>query len=107
MRPILKSICIPLFLFFSLTVQSQSGWTKNKGEFFGKLDFARLSTDKYYSPNGTALITNVFNQNSINVYAEYGLHNRWTAILNAPIWRQNSFETTDKVNGIGDLRPDN
>ncbi len=91
-------------MFISTSLSSQSGWTKNKGEFFGKLDFSRLSTDKYYSPNGTALITNVFNQNSLNLYAEYGLDPRWTVLVNAPIWRQNSFETTHKVNGIGDVR---
>jgi len=88
------------------SVFSQSGWTKGKGEFFGKIDYSRLSTDNYYSPNGTQLKTNVFSQNSINLYAEYGLRDRWSLITSAPLFRQNSFNTTKKVSGVGDLRVD-
>ena len=100
----LKSISILLFILYSGNAHTQSGWTKGKGEFFGKIDFSRLSTDNYYSPSGTALKTNVFNQNAINFYGEYGLKKRISLIAYAPLWRQNYFETTNKVNGIGDLR---
>lgn len=91
---------------FSTSLYCQSGWTKGKGEFFGKVDFSSLSSDNYYTPTGTKLKTSVFTQNSLNLYAEYGLINRLSLILSAPIWRQNSFETTQKVSGIGDIRFD-
>lgn len=101
-----STACFYFIFFFTHSVFSQSGWTKSQGEFFGKIDYSRLSTDNYYSPDGTQLKTNVFTQNSINLYAEYGLRERWSLITSAPLYRQNSFNTTKKVSGVGDLRMD-
>lgn len=96
-----------MILFFvqaTVLIQAQSGWTKGRGDFFGKLDYSRLSTNKYYTPDGTALLTNVFSQRSFNLYVEYGFRKRISFIAYAPLLRQNYFESTQKVTGIGDLR---
>ena len=99
-----KTIYLYLFMLIYTMSCGQSGWTKSKGEFFGKVDFSALSTDNYYAPDGTNLKTNTFHQNTLNLYAEYGLSKRLTTIIATPLWRQNYFETTQKVNGIGDAR---
>ncbi len=101
-----KNYLITLFVALSFGVNAQSGWTKGKGEFFGKIDFAQLSTGNYYAPDGANLQTNKFTQSTINFYGEYGLQSRWSGIVSMPLWRQNSFSTTNKVSGMGDLRMD-
>ncbi|MDZ4706955.1 MAG: hypothetical protein SH818_01020 [Saprospiraceae bacterium] len=104
----MKIISSLLFCFLSCLqlLLCQSGWTKGKGEHFAKLDFSRLSTTEYYSPNGAKLKTNRFIQNSLNFYGEYGFRDRLSIIVSGPLWRQNAFETTERVNGIGDFRFD-
>lgn len=91
-------------LFLPEIVFGQSGWTRQAGSFFAKIDFSRLAAEQYYTPLGTELSTNTFHQNSLNFYGEYGWKNRWTFIVAAPLYRQNSFDGTEPVGGIGDLR---
>lgn len=83
---------------------SQSGWTKPKGEFFGKLDFSSLSSEKYYNPSGLKINTNNFTQRSLNWYGEYGITDKLTFITAMPLLRINAFETTEPVTGVGDLK---
>jgi len=91
------------FLFTTI-MNAQSGWTKEKGEYFAKIDISNLSANKYYSLSGTELITSNFNQTSINLYGEYGFKDRFTIITSMPLLRKNSFETSEAVYGIGDLK---
>jgi hypothetical protein len=99
-------ICLTCFsvslLFASAT--AQSGWTRAKNGFFGKLDVSHLSSDHYFSTTGTKLTTSKFQQTSLTFYGEYGLKNRLTLITSLPILRRNAFETTNGVFGLGDLK---
>ncbi|MFM2392244.1 MAG: hypothetical protein RLZZ546_221 [Bacteroidota bacterium] len=88
----------------SYVVSGQGGWTQAKGKYFTKIDFTSLGATNYYTPSGILFKTNTFNQNSINLYGEYGITNRLTAILNMPLLRINSFETSNSVAGIGDAK---
>jgi len=88
----------PYFLF------AQSGWTRAHKSLFLKLDASYLATDNYYNPNGDQIKTSIFRQTSYNFYGEYGFRPRLTFIIQAPLLRLNSFETTEVVAGIGDLR---
>lgn len=69
-------------------MNAQSGWTKEKGEYFAKIDISNLSANKYYSLSGTELITSNFNQTSINLYGEYGFKDRFTIITSMPLLRK-------------------
>lgn len=91
-------------MLLSVNAVAQSGWTRSKGGFFGKLDFSHLSADTYYTPQGVALETSIFRQTSLNWYGEYGISDRWTLITSMPLLRNNSFETTESVYGMGDLK---
>jgi len=96
-------------LFFGLVVwpyflMAQSGWTRSFKSWFVKVDASHFASDRYYNPNGEELITSTFRQTSFNLYGEYGFRPRLTFIIQAPLLRLNSFETTEVVAGIGDLR---
>lgn len=92
------------FLFLTAIAFGQSGWTLSKGKYFGKIDFTSFNADKYYTASGELFNTNTFSQKAFNVYGEYGLTDHLTVILNVPLIRINSFETTNKVSGIGDAK---
>lgn len=83
---------------------AQSGWTKEKGEGFYQLSFQSFSSSDYYTLGGELLNTNEFSQQSLVFYGEYGLTDRFTIIANLPLQTWNGFETTETVNGLGDLR---
>ena len=52
------------------------------------------------------LETSELRQSSINFYGEYGLKDHLALIVQGPLLRINSFETTEAVFGQGDLRLD-
>ena len=79
------------------------GWVKKKRGFYGKVSVTSLRFNRYYSLTGTLNDQGAqFRQTSLNLYAEYGLTNRLTVILNVPGFRSNRFATTGRTLGIGD-----
>jgi hypothetical protein len=101
-----KAVLLFLFLQSFTILSAQSGWTKDAKSYFLKLDFSNLKANKYSNPLGEQLTTSFFSQQSINFYGEYGLTKDFTIISNIPLLRINSFETTEKVAGFGDVRLD-
>ena len=85
------------------TTQAQSGWSKNKGDFFGLAGFQFYATDKYFTLAGDEIETSEFSQQSYQLYAEYGVLERFTTIVNFPVYVNNGYETTERVGGIGDF----
>jgi hypothetical protein len=85
-------------------IAAQSGWTRARQGLFFKLDGTFFSADAYYTIQGNSLKTSALRQNSLNFYGEYGFRERLTFIAQVPLLRLNSFETTETVAGVGDLR---
>lgn len=85
-------------------VLAQSGWTRSKGTYFVKFDYSFFNSEDYFNIDGNRLRTAEFRQKSLSLYAEYGISDRFTAIVRMPLVRWNGFETTETVSGIGDLR---
>jgi len=81
-----------------------TGWTRRSGTYFVKLSYSFFGSDDYYNIDGELLNTATFRQESFNLYGEYGITDRLTAIVQMPLIRWNGFETTETVSGIGDLR---
>jgi hypothetical protein len=104
MRHFFLKLLVAAALALPAEAWGQSGWTRAQGSFFGKLDLSQLATGAYYAPTGAALQTNTFRQTSLNFYGEYGWKPRWTLIAALPLLRRNSFEGTEPVLGMGDLR---
>lgn len=79
------------------------GWVLKKRAFYGKLNVVSFRTNKYYNLSGQLNDQGAqFRQTSLNLYAEYGLTSRLTVIANVPVFRQNSFATTNATTGFGD-----
>lgn len=91
-------VCCPLFLM------AQGGWTRAPKSWFIKFDASHLNSDRYINPLGEELKTSAFRQTSFSLYGEYGFRKRLTFIVQAPLLRLHSFETTHVAAGIGDLR---
>jgi len=83
---------------------AQSGWVREKKSIYLQLSYSYFQSDKFFNLSGDELTTNAFLQHSVNFYGEYGLSDRFTVIANMPLFRSNSFETTDAAVGIGDLQ---
>lgn len=101
----LKAFCFGLiFLLPNLPSQAQSGWTKAKGEGFFQMSFQSLVSEDYFTLDGELLETNKFSQQSLVLYTEYGITDKFTIIANWPLQTWNGFETTETVSGLGDLK---
>ena len=99
-----KSLLLFSIAIFPSLLSAQSGWTRSPKSWFAKLDWSHLNASQYYNPNGTLVNTTNFRQTSFNLYGEYGFRRRLTFIVQAPLLRLNSFESTSTVAGPGDLR---
>ncbi len=92
-----------LFILFSFFAKAQSGWIKAPGELYAQVSVAAMASKDYYNLLGNRITTNQFQQSALNLYAEYGLGQKLTAI-GATSLRSNAFETTDAVIAPSDLR---
>lgn len=98
-----KIVILLIFsILYALNIEAQSGWTRNKGGFFGKAGYFIVSGDTYVNVDGQALKTNTFTQQAFTVYSEYGITKNVTAILNYPFLKFNRYDITETVSGIGD-----
>jgi hypothetical protein len=93
-----------LFCISSLCTYSQSGWTRKKNTYFVKTSFNLFSSSEYYTPDGEKIKTTQFNQQSFNLYGEYGISDKLTAIINLPMLKLNSYDNTETASGIGDFK---
>lgn len=101
----IKSFVFFLFLLNYFTVDAQNGWVKKKSEFYAQASFSTFSSNDYYSTSGQLFDSgSTYNSNSINLYGEYGISDRFTAILNFPALLINRFNTTETVAGVGSVQ---
>jgi hypothetical protein len=97
-------LCLLFVLLFSASASfAGGGWTRKPNSIYAKLGFNWLSSTQFRSIEGTLIETSPFYLRTLDLYAEYGLHDRFTAQLNFPVLRSASFETTNPATGIGDL----
>jgi hypothetical protein len=99
-----KSIVFLLLSCIAMGAFAQSGWTRKKNTYFVKTSFNLFSSSEYYTPDGEKLKTTQFNQQSFNLYGEYGISDKLTAIVHFPMLKLNSYDNTETASGIGDLK---
>lgn len=102
MKNNIYSVLLALCCFATST--AQSGWTKNKNSYFLKLEYGTYKSTDFRNIAGNSLQTSAFSQHATSFYSEYGVSNKFTAISYIPIYKQNGFETTNRVGGFGDIR---
>lgn len=113
MKKIIIAIGILLFSFSNL--QAGGPWPQAKGNGYFKLSEWWLIFDQHYTDTGLTdpnLTTGIFNT---SIYGEYGLTDRLTTIINAPLFSRSYMNnlrsmTTDEIliegeaiNSIGDI----
>ena len=102
-RLVVGGIALLLLLAGLTDVRAGGGWVKKKRSFYGKVTVSSFRSNKYYSLLGTLNDQGAqFRQTSVNLYAEYGLTDRLTVILNTPLLRVNRFANTGSTAGFGD-----
>ena len=88
---------------FCFNYYSQSGFTREKKNFFAKADYQFYNSVDYNNNNGTKIKTSEFSQKTFSLYGEYGISERFAINANIPVFRLNGYETTNTVSGFGDV----
>lgn len=99
----MKYISLLLALFLVNELTAQSGWVKKKNDLYAQVNYIGFQSDNYFSIFGDQVTTAKFKQNTVGLYAEYGLGKRFALEYNHVLYRWNSVETTETVSGFGDL----
>jgi hypothetical protein len=86
------------------TTIAQSGWVREKKDYFVKADYTFYNATKYHNLFGNTIITNKFSQKTVTFYGEYGVGKNFAINTTLPLLRQNGYENTKKVTGIGDVK---
>ncbi|MBK9109250.1 MAG: hypothetical protein IPM92_13020 [Saprospiraceae bacterium] len=97
-------ILVFLLILVSISMKAQSGWTLQKSGLYLKADYSALKADTYYDNSSDGFRVHDFKQTIFNLFASYGLSDRWNLQLHFPLLKSYSFENTEKVSGIGDPR---
>lgn len=100
----LFSLILILLSSFASCSFSQSGWTKQKGELYSQLTYSNFSSTNFYSTSGHHFNTNKFSQRAATLYAEYGINDRLTTIINTNFFQANRYQNTYSSHGLGDLK---
>lgn len=94
-----------IFMLVVFEAHAQSGWTRKAKGFYAQAAVSHYSSKDYYTTEGNLSDTgSTFNSNALTFYGEYGITERFTAILDVPIIMLNSFSTTETVGGIGSIK---
>jgi len=99
-------LIIPGALFYALLADNayaQSGWTQQKGDYLVKGFVNYTQSDRYFNLSGEELQTSKYVQLVAGIYAEYGITDRLTVLMNWPTLKHHYFETTEKISGVGDM----
>ncbi|WP_437395948.1 hypothetical protein [Flagellimonas lutimaris] len=101
--------------FFALSHLFYGQWTREKGNGYYKLSAWYLEADEHYTDTGAIEPNATRGQFNINLYAEYGLTNKWNVVGYIPFfartYQNDIFSRTtnelitegESVNSIGDI----
>ncbi|WP_276167718.1 hypothetical protein [Zobellia alginiliquefaciens] len=100
-----KYIILVICGFCAYFSQAQSGWTREAKGFYVQATASYFSSNDYYTTEGRlADQGSTFNSGGLLLYGEYGITDRFTALVDVPIVRLNSFSTTETVAGVGNIQ---
>ena len=81
----MKQTALLFALLLSTTLFSQSPWTKKKGAIFTQLSFTTISNYNEIFGNPDYTINGNISDRTYQVYAEYGLTDKTSLLLNIPL----------------------
>lgn len=91
----MKTRILLLSLFVSVLAHAQGAWTQKKGEAYTQLSFSTIGNYSTIFGNPDYETEREITDNTIQLYAEYGLNDKTTLILNLPL---KLIETGNLVN---------
>ncbi|HJZ87038.1 MAG TPA: hypothetical protein VKN99_17820 [Polyangia bacterium] len=102
----LRGLTCALLLASAPGVAAASPWTRDAGGLYLNLSYARIAASSYFGPNGgKPAIGADYTQQTLGLYAEIGLQERWlTALCDWQLVRSASLSDGPSAAGVGDLR---
>ncbi len=98
-------ISVMILLLTGFQANAQSGWTREAKGFYLQTAATYYSSNDYYTTEGNLANTgSTFTSSALTLYGEYGILDRFTAILDVPVIMLNSFSTTETVSGVGNVK---
>lgn len=101
-----------LLLFFSVNLIAQSPWTKKKNEGYVQLSFTTISNYDALYGNPDYSTNRKINDNTLQLYGEYGLSDKTTLIASVPLKMVKSgalvqpvsFTTEESKTSLGNIQ---
>ena len=81
----MKKIIYLSIFFLSINIFGQSPWTKKKGAFYTQLSFSTIANYNTLYGSPEKVLNGNVTDNTIQFYTEYGITDKTTLIVNAPI----------------------
>jgi len=94
-----------LLLSFPAKVQGQNGWVRKAKGVYAQVAVSHFSSNRYFSTEGVLFDQgSTFSSQGLLFYGEYGLTDRFTAVVDLPVLVLNRFSTTGTVGGLGSAK---
>ncbi len=103
MKPLVALTLACSFLLLGGEAHAGGGWARRPHSLYVKLAATTLTSDAFHISNGTVVRTADFNTQTLQLYVEYGVLNRLSAVLDAPVFKRAAYVTASSASGIGDL----
>lgn len=101
----IKRILFLLALLALAGVPARAGsWAQGRGHFYAKLYTSYLTADQLAVASGEKVSIPDYQRHEAGLYLEYGLTDRWTLLVDAPLYRNAELEGIGESTGVGDLR---
>ena len=94
------SVVIPIMLLAPFLLTAGGGWTKDKGTAYYKVSHWWVDATKQFNLDGTSSAIPPEGIFRTSLFAEYGITNQLTGIINLPFSK--SANDTESISGIGD-----
>ena len=78
-------------------------WPAGEDRYYVKLGTSQLSTERLGTPEGRTVTIPEYERRDLSLYGEYGLGQRWTVLVNAPLVIESSIAGFGSAYGPGDL----
>lgn len=99
-RLFVLSVVIPIMLLAPFLLTAGGGWTKDKGTAYYKVSHWWVDATKQFNLDGTSSAIPPEGIFRTSLFAEYGITNQLTGIINLPFSK--SANDTESISGIGD-----
>lgn len=98
-----RSVVLLVAALLAPAMAGAGAWPIGDGRYYATLQVGRLVTHDLATPAGDTVRIPEYERRELNFYAEYGLSDRWTAILSAPLATESSIRGFGSAYGPGDL----